>query len=444
MARNPWPCALSRPISNRVGSSARPTSRPATRRNSATARCTTSTGSSSTPFTPPKGRSSVSPRNASRSKPTRARCWCSTRRRRTNDRTGGGFTRMMERLAKMVGAPAPVQLLEVQRYYAIDLSSARVAEAPLDTSELGVHRASLTAADPPRCVSIELSHPVRRMAVRCRTRPSQSRSRSTNADPDPPSCRPRHGRSQPRSARRGRAPRRSAARRRRCRIRQDEGAHAPHRPPDPRGHAPVPDPRHHVHQQGRRRDARAGRAPRRSGRQDDVGVDVPLGVRPHPARRRRPARIPAPVLHLRPGRLGAAHRLRDPRPRSRRQALHAAGRPRVDLAEEERTRLPGRGGRQRGEHLRPQARRRVPRVPVAPREGRRDGLRRPAHQRRAPVPRAPRRARALSRAVRAHPRRRVPGHQPGPERDRPAPRRRPPERLRGGRHRSIGVPISRG
>ena len=56
----------------------------------------------------------------------------------------------------------------------------------------------------------------------------------------------------------------------------------------------------------------------------------------------------------------------------------------------------------------------------------RDGLRRPAHQHRAPVPRAPRRARALPRALRAHPRRRVPGHQPGPERDRPAPRRRPP------------------
>ena len=43
----------------------------------------------------------------------------------TNERSaGGGFARMMERLAKMVGARAPVQLLEVQRYYAIDLASA--------------------------------------------------------------------------------------------------------------------------------------------------------------------------------------------------------------------------------------------------------------------------------------------------------------------------------
>jgi hypothetical protein len=36
---------------------------------------------------------------------------------------------MMERLAQMVGALAPVQLLEVQRYSAIDLSEARSSEA---------------------------------------------------------------------------------------------------------------------------------------------------------------------------------------------------------------------------------------------------------------------------------------------------------------------------
>ncbi len=55
----------------------------------------------------------------------------------TNERSpGGGFVRMMERLAQMVGAAAPVQLLEVQRYYAIDLSEARLGDFPLDTSEL--------------------------------------------------------------------------------------------------------------------------------------------------------------------------------------------------------------------------------------------------------------------------------------------------------------------
>jgi hypothetical protein len=56
----------------------------------------------------------------------------------TNERSvGGGFVRMMERLAQMVGAAAPVQLLEVQRYYAIDLSEAQLDDVPLDTLDIG-------------------------------------------------------------------------------------------------------------------------------------------------------------------------------------------------------------------------------------------------------------------------------------------------------------------
>ena len=61
----------------------------------------------------------------------------------TNERSAaGGFARMMERLARMVGAPAPVQLLEVQRYYAIDLSDDRTPEVPLDTPEFELAAAS--------------------------------------------------------------------------------------------------------------------------------------------------------------------------------------------------------------------------------------------------------------------------------------------------------------
>ena len=59
------------------------------------------------------------------------------------------------------------------------------------------------------------------------------------------------------------------------------------------GVRPSRDPRDHVHQQGRRRDARARRRARRAGRQDDVGVDVPLGVRAHPAPR-TPSRLGYP------------------------------------------------------------------------------------------------------------------------------------------------------
>ena len=77
------------------------------------------------------------------------------------------------------------------------------------------------------------------------------------------------------------------------------------------------------------------------------------------------------------------------------------------------------------------------------RRGRRDGLRRPAREHRHAAPRPPRRARAVPPALRAHPRRRVPGHQPGPERDRAPARRRPPQRHRRRRHRPVGLPLSR-
>ncbi|MEZ5168654.1 MAG: 3'-5' exonuclease [Acidimicrobiales bacterium] len=50
-----------------------------------------------------------------------------------------------------------------------------------------------------------------------------------------------------------------------------------------------------------------------------MGVDVPLGLRPDPATRRRAARFPLAVLHLRPGRRRPARRLRDPRPQPRPQ-----------------------------------------------------------------------------------------------------------------------------
>ena len=84
--------------------------------------------------------------------------------------------------------------------------------------------------------------------------------------------------------------------------------------------------------------------------------------------------------------------------------------------------------RARRQHLRAQARRHLRRVPGPPAEGRRHGLRRPADEDRRAVPRPPRRARALPAAVPAHARRRVPGHQPGAERDRAAARRRAPQR----------------
>ena len=142
---------------------------------------------------------------------------------------------------------------------------------------------------------------------------------------------------------------------------------------------PVADPGHHVHQQGGRRDAPARRGARRPGRPHDVGEHVPLGVRAHPAGQRRPARLPPPVLDLRPGRCRPPHRLRHPRPRPRRQAVPAARRARPSSACGRTSSLdPDDAAARAAEHLRPQARRGLPRVPGPPAQGRGDGLRRPA------------------------------------------------------------------
>ena len=89
-----------------------------------------------------------------------------------------------------------------------------------------------------------------------------------------------------------------------------------------------------------------------------------------------------------------------------------------DQPVEERSRRPGRRGGQGavGRHLRAQAGRGVRRVPDPAAGGRRDGLRRPARERRRAVPRLPRRPGRVPATLPARPRRRVPGHQPGPER----------------------------
>ena len=70
---------------------------------------------------------------------------------------------------------------------------------------------------------------------------------------------------QPRAARSRRDHRRPAARARRRRLGQDARAHLPHRAPRRRPRRePARDPRDHLHQQGRRRDARASRRARRA------------------------------------------------------------------------------------------------------------------------------------------------------------------------------------
>ncbi len=249
---------------------------------------------------------------------------------------------------------------------------------------------------------------------------------------------------EPRPARRRGARRRPVAGGRRGRFGQDAGAHPPHRPPHLRARCqPLRHPRHHLHQQGRRRDAPAGRGPGGPGGPQDVGEHVPLRVRAHPAARRRPARLPLQLQHLRPGRRPAAHRLRHPRPGPRPQEVHVQGRPRRGERGQERPRLTGSVHRAGDEHLRATHRRHLPGVPGPAGEGRRHGLRRPAHRHRPPLPHLPGRARALPAALRAHPGRRVPGHQPGPERAGAAARGRAPQRHRRRGQRPVDLCLSR-
>ena len=189
------------------------------------------------------------------------------------------------------------------------------------------------------------------------------------------------GRAEPGPARGGRPRRGPAARHRRRRVGQDPGAHPPHRPPHPRtsGVSPFEILAITFTNKAAERDAGAGRCPRRAGRPEDVGVDVPLGVRAHPAARRRPARLPASrsrsTTRPTPVRL-TGYVIRDlnldteavPAPA---RCTRRSRRPRTTTSASTRTPSGPR-------HLRAQDRRRLPRVPGPAAQGRRHGLRRPA------------------------------------------------------------------
>ena len=224
-----------------------------------------------------------------------------------------------------------------------------------------------------------------------------------------------------------------------------------------------PDPRDHLHQQGRGRDARAPRRPDRPGRPAHVGVDLPLRLRAHPAPRRQVDRPELRVLDLRHGRLRAARQAHRRRPQRRSQALHAARDPRAHLRLQEQP--SGLARRAQAVRARLQARpARLPdgpvrqrrgavcgdvrRIPVPPRRRERGGLRRSDRPHRRAAARRPDGRRLLPPQVPLHPRRRVPGHEPRAVRARArarrgrgrrsARRRAVPDR-RGGRARRAGV-----
>ena len=115
-----------------------------------------------------------------------------------------------------------------------------------------------------------------------------------------PVCRPAPRRPQPAPAR-GRAARgRAAARARRRGLGEDARHHPPHRPPGPRAaRRPLADPRRHLHQQGRPRDARAARGAARPLGGRAHRRDLPLRRGDHPAARGGEGRPHALLRHLR-------------------------------------------------------------------------------------------------------------------------------------------------
>ena len=199
-------------------------------------------------------------------------------------------------------------------------------------------------------------HPIGAAAPAARRAPGYARRVALQAESEAPGERRRapaggadRGRRRPRRAAPRRAepapaggrppPRGPAAGDRRCRLGQDPGPHPPDRlsAGDRRGPAGG-DPGDHLHQQGRHRDARAGRRPGRPRDAGDVGDDLPLRLRPHAARRRRAPRLFAQLHDLRRERLAADAEAVHERARHRPQALPAAGDPGADLRRQEQAR----------------------------------------------------------------------------------------------------------
>ena len=205
------------------------------------------------------------------------------------------------------------------------------------------------------------------------------------------------------------------------------------------------DPRDHLHEQGRRRDAPPGRRPRRRPEAaDDVDLDLPLGLRADPAARTSSAsatarRSPSTTTATAAGSsstsstTSASTTKRFP-PRA---VLGAISQAKSDLLDAGRRTPPGRGHDLRG----------------ADRPGLRSSTS-GASSRRTPwtsttcscatVRLFREHDEVLGRlpgALRPRARRRVPGHEPGPERARHPARRGAPQRLRRRRLRPEHLPL---
>ena len=253
-------------------------------------------------------------------------------------------------------------------------------------------------------------------------------------------------RTQSGAARSRAARRRTAARPRRRRLRQDARAHDAHRAPDRRRRRrSAPDSRRHVHQQGRRRDARAHRPPARQRAGRDVGGTFhAIGarmLRVGRAPRRRARRRSRSTI--RTTRSASSSALME-RHRHLAEAVHAARDSVGDLRREERARdarrvRAARDGSVRARRSRRSTARSARRCRLANAVDFDDLLVLPVRM----LQQHPEKLATVSRALSLHPRRRVSGHEPRAVRAHQAARRRARQRLRRRRRRSVDLRLAR-
>ena len=225
---------------------------------------------------------------------------------------------------------------------------------------------------------------------------------------------------------------------------QDARAHAPRRAPDLRDRRQAErDPRDHLHEQGRRRDARAADGDARPDGAGDLDPHLPRRLRPHAPPRGGAARLQVELHDLRQRRPGAARQAGAGGAGEGSEALRPARRPRADLEREEPADHAGQVRRADQLLLRPDGRRGVRALPEEAGRLERGRLRRHADADRADPRELPGRAEALAERVPLRDGRRVPGHEPRAVPAAAAARGAPPQHLRRRRPRPVDLRLPR-
>ena len=243
----------------------------------------------------------------------------------------------------------------------------------------------------------------RRLEARRRGRPGRTyragRWPGTNRRPGTAPTRRLARRAQPAAARGGAARRAAAAHRRRGGLGQTRVRPTDRRPAAARGVQPGAGPRHHLHQQGRERDARAGGEHLVGGRASHVGDDLPLGVRAHPAPRGDQVGLEVELLDLRRRRPPALMALvvREADGDLKRYPPRSFRRRSLTRRTTSSTRTPASGSPPRGTHHERTIAEAYRGYPAAA-PGQRAGLRRPHHDHRPCPAGLPRCRRALPAA----------------------------------------------